>query len=296
MSIRISYYPGCSGKGTSSEYETSTTGVCQALDVDLVEIPDWSCCGSTPAHTVNHVLSSALSARNLTLAEQEGFDTVTTPCPSCLSNLKIAEHKMRKESFREAVNELLDQPYGGGVDTKSVLQVLVENVGLDKVRERVKTPLEGLKVACYYGCIMNRPPEVMDFDDHEHPMAMDNLMEAIGAEVIPFPLKVECCGASFGIPQQNIVTTLSGKLLEVAKGLGVDALVTACPLCQMNLDLRQGQINAAQGTQHSLPIFYFTQLMAKAFDLSDAVQGMKRLIVNPQKALAKIGQADKEIA
>ncbi len=290
--ISISYYPGCSGNGTSLEYERSTAGVCEALDVDLVEIPDWSCCGSTPAHTVNHVLSCALSARNLALVSEMGLDTVTTPCPSCLSNLKMAEHKMHKESFRESTNAILDTAYEGGVETKSVLQVLYENVGTEAIAKRVKKPLEGLKVACYYGCILNRPPEVMDFDDHEHPMAMDHLLEAVGAEVVPFPLKVECCGASFGIPKREIVTKLSGKLLEAAESLEVDALVTACPLCQMNLDLRQGQINAAHGTNYTIPIFYFTQLMAKAFDLTSEIQGLNRLIVNPKTALAKIGKVE----
>lgn len=294
--IRISYYPGCSGQGTSLEYETSTVGVCEALDVDLVELSDWSCCGSTPAHTVNHLLSCALSARNLSLAADEGFDTVTTPCPSCLANLKVAEHKMHKDSFREATNELLDSPYQGGVETKSVLQVLAEDVGYERVAARVKKPLSGLKVACYYGCIMNRPPEVMDFDDHEHPMAMDRLMEAVGAEVVPFPLKVECCGASFGIPQQKIVTTLSGKLLEAARSVGADAVVTACPLCQMNLDLRQGQINSVNNTNYNLPVFYFTQLMAMAFDLGDDVQKMARLIVDPSEALAKVGKVAEDAA
>jgi heterodisulfide reductase subunit B2 len=293
--VSIPYYPGCSGNGTSKEYEKSTRGVCTALDVELLEIPDWSCCGSTPAHTVNHVLSSALSSRNLAIVSKMGYDTVTTPCPSCLSNLKTAEHKMHKESFREQTNAILDEPYEGNVETKSTIQVLIENVGLERVAARVKKPLEGLRVACYYGCIMNRPPEIMDFDDPEHPVAMDRLLEAVGAEVVPFPLKVECCGASFGITRRDIISKLSGRLLEVADSLDIDALVTACPLCQMNLDLRQGQINADNGTKYKIPIFYFTQLMAEAFDLPKKDIDMKRLVVNPKPALAKIGQVAEKI-
>ncbi|MCF8067078.1 MAG: CoB--CoM heterodisulfide reductase iron-sulfur subunit B family protein [Desulfobacterales bacterium] len=288
--MTIPYYPGCSGKGTSKEYDLSTLGICEALGVDLVEIPDWNCCGSTPAHTVNHVLSCALSARNLALVSKMGFNEVTTPCPSCLTNLKVAEHKMHKESFRAETNALLDIPYEDDVEAKSVLQILYENVGTEAVAARVKKPLEGLRVACYYGCIMNRPPEVMDFDDPEHPMAMDHLMEALGAEVIPYPLKVECCGASYGITRRDIVSKLSGKLLEVAESLGVDAVVTACPLCQMNLDMRQSQINTDNGTNYNIPVFYFTQLMAKAFDLSYRIQGLNKLIVSPKTALARIGK------
>ncbi len=186
MSPAYAYYPGCSGLGTSMEYEQSTRAICEALDVNLVDIPDWSCCGSTPAHTVDHTLSCALAARNLGLVEKMGLDTVITPCPSCLTNLKTAVHRMGDEEFMRRVNSLLDEPVGNTVRVKSVLQALIEDVGPEKLAERVVRPLSGLRVAPYYGCIMNRPPEVMEFDDHENPVAMDRLMEAIGAEVAPF--------------------------------------------------------------------------------------------------------------
>jgi len=218
-----------------------------------------------------------------------GYDSVTTPCPSCLTNLKMAEHKMHKDEFRSAVNDLLDVPYQGGVETKSVLQVLIEGVGADRVADAVKTSLEGIKVACYYGCSMTRPPEVMDFDDPEHPMAMDQLMEACGAEVVAYPLKVECCGASFGSTRKDIVAKLSGKLLSVAEALEVDALVTACPLCHLNLDLRQVQINMINKTRYQLPVFYFTQLMGLALGLDKKTLGLKKLAVNPEPVLAKLG-------
>jgi len=286
--LSIPYYPGCSGTGTSLEYDLSTRAVCKALGVNLVDIPDWSCCGSTPAHTVNHVLSSALSARNLQLAAKMGYDAVTTPCPSCLTNLKSAGHKLHKPEFREKVNALLDESYQGNVDTQPVLQVLWEKVGTDAVAEKVTKKLTGMKVACYYGCIMNRPPELMDFDDHEHPMVMDRLMEAAGADVLPFPLKVECCGASFGITRKDIVTKLSGRLLAAAAELQVDALVTACPLCQMNLDLRQPQVEKACGTVYDIPVFYYTQLLGIAMGLSKKELGLEKLAVSPDKALAKV--------
>lgn len=289
--VSIPYYPGCSGTGTSKEYDLSTRSVCKRLGIELVDMPDWSCCGSTPAHTVNHVLSSALSARNLAIAAGMGYDTVTTPCPSCLTNLKAAEYKMHKEDFREQVNQLLDKPLDKNVVTKSILQVITEEAGPAVVKDLVKRPLQGMKVACYYGCIMNRPPKVMLFDDHEHPMAMDNLMEALGAEVLPFPLKVECCGASFGVTRRDIVTRLSGRLLAAAVGIGADAVVTACPLCQMNLDLRQGQVNADNGTHFDIPVFYFTQLMGFALGLGESELGMGKLVTNPFKVLDKALEA-----
>ncbi|WP_320170990.1 CoB--CoM heterodisulfide reductase iron-sulfur subunit B family protein [Maridesulfovibrio sp.] len=292
-SLKVAYYPGCSGTGTSMEYDMSTRAVCAELGIELAEIPDWSCCGSTPAHTVDHALSSALSARNLQLVESMNLDTAITPCPSCLTNLKTAEHRMQKDSMREKVNKLLDKPYNGGVTTKSVLQVMVEDLGLDAIKKKTIKPLKGLKVAAYYGCIMNRPPEVMNFDDPEHPMAMDNIMTAMGATVLPFPLKVECCGASFGIPRKDVVMKLSGKLLDAAEGLGIDALVTACPLCQMNLDLRQSQINSATGARHNIPIFYYTQLMGLALAIGEKELGLDKLCVSPRNAINAIGREEK---
>lgn len=291
-SLNYAYYPGCSGTGTSIEYDMSTRAVCSALDIRLNDIPEWSCCGSTPAHTVDHTLSSALSARNLSLVEGMGLETAITPCPSCLTNLKTSGHRMEQEDFREKVNKLLDKPYSGEVSTKSVLQILVEDLGVEGIKKKVVKPLKGLKVAAYYGCIMNRPPEVMDFDDPEHPMAMDNIMKALGATVVPFPLKVECCGASFGIPRKDMVMKLSGKLLDTAEDVGAEAIVTACPLCQMNLDLRQGQINSATGASHSIPVFYFTQLMGLALGLSEKELGIDKLCVNPHTALDAIGREE----
>ncbi|SMF00135.1 CoB--CoM heterodisulfide reductase iron-sulfur subunit B family protein [Desulfovibrio gilichinskyi] len=289
-SLTYAYYPGCSGTGTSIEYDMSTRAVCEELGITLTEIPDWSCCGSTPAHTVDHTLSSALSARNLALVERMNLDTAITPCPSCLTNLKTATHRMEKDGFRDKVNKLLDTPYNGGVATKSVLQILVEDMGLEALKNKTVKPLKGLKVAAYYGCIMNRPPEVMNFDDPEHPMAMDNILTALGATVLPFPLKVECCGASFGIPRKDIVMSLSGKLLDAAKDIGADALATACPLCQMNLDLRQGQINSAGGTNFNIPVFYYTQLIGLALGLSEKELGIDKLCVSPRKVINAIGR------
>lgn len=289
-SLTYAYYPGCSGTGTSIEYDMSTRAVCAELGITLTDIPDWSCCGSTPAHTVDHTLSSALSARNLALVEKMNLDTAITPCPSCLTNLKTATHRMEKDAFRNKVNNLLDTPYNGGVATKSVLQILVEDMGLEALKDKTVKPLKGLKVAAYYGCIMNRPPEVMNFDDPEHPMAMDNILKALGATVLPYPLKVECCGASFGIPRKDIVMSLSGKLLDAAKDIGADALATACPLCQMNLDLRQGQINSAGGTNHKIPVFYYTQLIGLALGLSEKELGIDKLCVSPRKVINAIGR------
>ncbi len=290
-SLTFAYYPGCSGQGTSIEYDKSTRAVCKALGIELVDIPDWSCCGSSPAHTVDHILSAALSARNILQAEDMDVQGIITPCPSCLTNLKVASHRMRDEQFKEKVDDLLNEPCRNDLPIMSVLQVIYEKLGPKALAAKVTNPLKGLKLAPYYGCIMNRPPEVMDFDDCENPVAMDHLMEAVGAEVMPFPLKVECCGASFGVARNDVVTKLSGKLLDVAADCGAAAMVTACPLCQMNLDMRQDQINRANKSSHKMAVFYYTQLIGKALGLSDASLMLDKLCVDPGHLFREIETA-----
>lgn len=294
--LNYAYYPGCSSTGTSLEYDMSSRTICSALGINLVEVVDWNCCGSTPAHTVDHTLSAALSARNLDQVASMGFDSCVSTCPSCIANLKTARHRMKDADFRDNVNKLLDKPADIQVETKSVLQILVEDYGIENIKKKVVKPLTGLTVGAYYGCILNRPAELMQFDDREHPMAMDNIMEALGATVVPFPLKVECCGASHGIPRKDVVMRLSGKLLDKAQEIGAMALVTACPLCQMNLDMRQKQINKANGSTHAMPIFYFTQLMGLALGLSEKEMGIGKLVVSPRAVLDSIEPNLKEKA
>lgn len=288
--LRYAYYPGCSGQGTSLEYETSTRAVCEALGIELVEIPDWSCCGSSPAHTVDHRLSCALAARNLAQAELvQGASAILTPCPSCLMNLKTAARKLAKPDFAADVFKILEKPVTNTLPVKSTLQAIFEDIGPDALRPKVLKRLEGLRLAPYYGCLMNRPAEVMDFDDQENPTAMDQLLEAVGADVAPFALKTECCGASFGVARQDMVERMSGKLLDLAAVNAAKAMVTACPLCQMNLDLRQGQINSANNTNHEIPVFYFTQILGLALGIDEKTLGLGKLAVSPRKVLAEAG-------
>lgn len=290
--MKLAYYPGCSGQGTSAEYERSTRAVCTALGITLEEIPDWSCCGSSPAHACDHVLSAALSARNLSLAAARGADRVGTPCPSCLANLKTARHRMEDEGFRGKVNSLLDDPCPEALpEAVSILQVLVEDYGLDAIAAKVKKPLGGLKIACYYGCLMSRPAEIMHFDNPENPMAMDNIMTALGAEVVTFPMKTECCGAAMGIPRRDISARLSGRLLETARAYGADAVVVACPLCHMNLDLRQDQAAKASKSVFNMPVLYFTQFLGLALGLSSGELGLDKLCVSPAGLLQKMQSA-----
>lgn len=286
------YYPGCSGAGTSAEYDSSSRAVCEALGVKLVDVPDWNCCGSTPAHTVDQYLSAALSARNLVQSEELGLDHMITPCPSCLKNTHNAVEHMRDPAFRAGVDRLTQRPLQREHKVTSVLQVLLEEVTPEAIAKQVKKPLKGLKVVCYYGCLMTRPGRSMNFDDEEIPTSLDKIMEAAGATVLPFSFKVECCGGSFGIPRNDVTARLGGRIMEMAQATGADAVVAACPLCQMNLDMRQGQINSKNSLNIKMPIFYYTQLLGVALGIDEKKLRFEKLIVDPKPVLAKIGKEE----
>ena len=289
----LGYYPGCSGLGTSAEYDISTRAVATALNLRMEDIQDWSCCGSTPAHTIDHSLSTALSARNFAQAEEQGITDVVTPCPSCLKNLRTAITRMKDPHIGPKAEKLLGRSLKEEHTVRSVLQVLHEDIDRETVKAQVTTPLKGLKVVPYYGCLMSRPADLMRFGDPENPMAMDDLLEAAGATVLPFPLKVECCGAAMGIPCNEAVTRLSGKIVDLAASLGADVIAVACPLCQMNLDMRQGQIEKAARKKYTLPVMYYTQLLGLAFGLPRDLLGLKKLIVDPAPVLEKLAGTKK---
>jgi heterodisulfide reductase subunit B2 len=276
------YYPGCSLEGTAAEYDTSLRLVFKALDVKIEEPPDWSCCGSTPAHTVDHVFAAALAARNLAIVEKMKVHTVTTPCPSCLTVLKRAHLKMARDAaFKTEVNSLLDEPYECGADAKSSLQIIYEDVGLEAIASKVTHVLPDMKVAPYYGCILSRPRDVAQFDDPENPVSMDKVLSAVGVEVRDYAFKLECCGAAFGVPKREMVNQLTYKVLDMALDAGANCIAVACPLCQQNLDLRQGQVNRAMGSSFKIPVLYFTQIMGLAYGYSPKELGIDKLIVNP---------------
>lgn len=278
---RYAYYPGCSLEGTAKEYDLSIRAVLDVLGVSITEPDDWSCCGSTPAHTVDHVLAAALAARNLRIVEKTGLGTVTIPCPSCLAAFRRAHLGMTaNKAFKTRVNELLDEPYEGGVEAKSTLQILYENIGLEAIAAKVTHKLPGLKVAPYYGCILNRPPDVAQFDDPENPIAMDKVLEAVGVQVADFAFKTECCGAAFGVPKKQMVNRLTSKVLTMAIDAGANCIAVACPLCQQNLDLRQAQVNKTMGSAFKIPVLYFSQIMGLAYGCSPKELGMDKLVVS----------------
>jgi heterodisulfide reductase subunit B len=236
--ITLSYYPGCSLKTGSKFYETSIRKVFWTYGIDLQEIDDWSCCGASAAHTVDEEIAHALVGRNLALAEKRDVPFFA-PCSACYSRSKITNDTLRIDSvLQDKVNSAI-RPLEctGSLEIKNIIEVLDEHVGLSAIVRTRRFDLPGLKVVPYYGCVLTRLMRVKPYDDRENPESMDRLLEALGVEVLPWPFKMECCGASKTLTDKDMTVRLSERIVDRAVQAGADAIVTPCPLCQMNLDL-----------------------------------------------------------
>ena len=281
-----SFFPGCSMESTAQDFHMSTLAVAEALGVRLEEIPDWTCCGSTPAHSTDGLLAASLAARNLAIAEDLGQDVVVC-CAACYSRLAAANHVVAEnDNVRAQVAETIGKDFRGTVKVSHFMQVLRDEIGASEIRDSVVRSLGGLKVACYYGCLLTRPRELSILDDSEDPQLMDELLRVAGAEPIEWPYKTECCGASFSISRTSTVKKLCRDILEMAKDSGAECIAVACPLCQSNLDLRQSDIEETAG-EIGLPVFYFTQLLGLALGLSESALGISKLMVDPTQVLSR---------
>lgn len=281
--MKVSYYPGCSLHSTGIEYDESTQQVCQALDIELDELKDWNCCGAGSAHCTDEVLSLELPARNLAIAEEAGLDLVI-PCAACFLRFKVTE-----KHIREGKEPAIDTPYQGKVPVKHLLDFLCEEKHIKSIKEKVKKPLAGLKVVCYYGCLITRPPKITDAIKYENPQAMDELLNFLGAETLPWAYKTECCGGSLLLSRPDIVVKLTGKLIQKAEEIGADCIATACPLCQANLDTKQKEISKDLKREVKFPSFYFTELLGLALGCEEASKWIGRHIVNPNDLLKSKG-------
>lgn len=283
--MKYAFFPGCSMESTAEDFKMSTLAVAKALKIELEEIPDWTCCGSTPAHATDPLLAAALPARNLAAARSMGTDVVTC-CAACYSRLAAANLTMKDDpALRAQVAESIGEDYAGDVRVRHFLQVLSDDIGIGEVRDSIERNLGGIKVACYYGCLLTRPKELSILPDSEDPQLMEGILSAAGADCIEWPYKTECCGASFSITRTETVKRLSGEILRMAKDSGAECIAVACPLCQANLDMRQSDIEAATGEKIGLPVFYFTQLLGLALGLSQRELGIDRLMTDPTAVL-----------
>jgi heterodisulfide reductase subunit B len=273
----ISYYPGCSLHATGIEFHLSTKAVAEKLGLNLVELEGWKCCGTSPAHNTNHYRSIKLPMETLAIAQDMGHSYMTMPCAACFSRFRIAMHEVQQDpELRQRIAQEIGSEYTGGVKVDSLLTTITDRVGYDAAAKPVVKSLAGLKVVCYYGCLLTRPPDVTGEEHYEYPTNMDRLVEVLGAEALDWAYKTDCCGGSLSLSTLEIALDLSHKILKNAQDVGADLIATACPLCHANLDLRQKQINDEYGEDLHTPILYFTQLMGVAYGLSPKVLGLDK--------------------
>ena len=259
-----------------------------ALGIELIEPKGWTCCGSTPAHHTDRILSLALPAANLLLAKKMGLDMVVF-CAACYNRMKVANYEIQTNpKVRKEISDSLGEDYDGSVNVLHFVEVLVKDIGMKKLQEAFTHSLDGLKVCNYYGCLFVRPKEATNFDDPENPTIMDSLVTIMGGESIDWPHKVECCGGGFALTRTDIVIELSNSILGMAKAAGAECMAVACPMCQVNLDLRQSDINKVKHSSHNIPIVYITQLVGLCLGISPEKLGMDKCVVSPKPIIEAV--------
>jgi heterodisulfide reductase subunit B len=273
--MNLGYYPGCSLHGSSDDYQQSLKACLGALGVSLKELDDWICCGATAAHTLNRKLSIALPARNLALAARQGCDELLAPCSMCSLQLKKARKAMAEDLALSAEMATIVEAKPGGARVLNLIEAL-ERVGLETIKTAVKTPLKDFKVACYYGCLLTRPPKVAEFDDCEQPESMERIVSALGATPVAWNYKTECCGAGMTMASEETVLELSHKILADAAAHGAQSIAVACPMCHVNLDMKQSAIEARYGSRYGMTIYYLCDLVGLALGLTPRALGINR--------------------
>ncbi|GBE57972.1 succinate dehydrogenase/fumarate reductase iron-sulfur subunit [bacterium BMS3Abin01] len=282
VSTAYSYYPGCSLTSSATEYDISFRKVVEALGIQLDELEDWNCCGASPApHHKAETLGVLLPGRNLHIAGAS-HDAIVAPCAGCYNRLKYAQYKLAgDQDIREQTSEVFQAEVRYQTEVLNIVQMLNREITPEALRERSQGRLANIRIGAYYGCLLTRPADILGFDSPRDPRKMRPLMEATGAEVPHFPFKTECCGSYMGLARKDILLKASHRIIEVAVSTGLDALVTACPLCHQNLDLRQEQINKAMGTSLRMPVLYFSQLIGLAMGISPEELELDALVVQP---------------
>lgn len=276
--MKVGYYPGCSLTGGSREYHESVTALAKAFNIELVQIPDWNCCGSTAAHNLNKTLSLSLPARNLGLAEKNGLDEIVVPCAACYNRLTTTQNELNHDKkLKDDISGVIGMPLGGKTEILNVIQFMQKYI-LPSIPEKTKKPFS-FNVACYYGCLLVRPQKEVKFDRAEDPRSMDEIAAAAGAMPVEWPFKTECCGAGLTMSKTDTVARLSGKIVREAVERKAEAIVVACPMCQSNLDMRRPEINRATGMKLDIPVIYITQLVGLAAGLDKKELGLQRHFV-----------------
>lgn len=286
--MKYAYYPGCSAHSTARDMHESAVAVAGALGIDLVEPAGWTCCGATAAHQTDRVLAASLPAANLLKVQDMGLDMVAN-CAACYNRMKVANHEVLTDpAMRKKVSDAVGRDYDGSVKVRHIVEVLLEDVRLDTIKDALKLSLNGLQVACYYGCLLVRPHEVMNFDDSENPTSLDRLVTAMGGISLDWPHKVECCGGGLSMSRTDVVVSLTDSIVGMAKAAGAQCIAVSCPMCQINLDMRQQDIEKQTGTRHDMPVLYVTQLLGLCLGVSPDQLGLNKLMVSPASVIERI--------
>ncbi|HEY9607546.1 MAG TPA: CoB--CoM heterodisulfide reductase iron-sulfur subunit B family protein [Allocoleopsis sp.] len=287
--MKYSYYPGCSLHTTAKEFDLSTKVVMQELGIELEELQDWSCCGGSVAAGVSHDVGMAMAARNVALAQKQNLDLLAS-CSGCYNKSARAAKALENETEKDRINAILSEMgisvSDYNIRVRNVVDVLAHDVD---IASRIKKPLQGLKVACYYGCLLTRPSDITGWDSPVFPMSMDNLAQICGAEVVDFRSKTKCCGGPILVSKQEVALELTKKLLDEAKSLEADCIVLACPLCSTNLELRQSDIEKKYNVPYNLPILYITEIIGLALGIKPRKLGLNKHIVSAKPVLDKLG-------
>ncbi len=275
----FAYYPGCALHGSSNDYERSVRACLGALNASLKELDDWICCGATAAHSLNHKLAVALPARNLAIAERDGADGMLAPCPMCSAQLlKAAQSLQNDAALRKEMSEIVELPVVGSTKVLNLIEVF-QQLGLDSLKASAKNSLAEYKPACYYGCLLTRPPEVLRFDDCEQPSSMETILSALGAAPVEWNYKTECCGGGMTMAREETILDLSNKILGDAVAHGANCVVVACPMCHVNLDMKQADVERASAVAYGLPIYYLSDLVGLALGLAPSALGVDKHFV-----------------
>jgi heterodisulfide reductase subunit B len=293
-------YPGCSLASSAKAYMESLNAILEPLEIHLEEVADWNCCGATEYLGINLIPAYSLIARNLALAarqsaaQMDSTRTIVAPCSACYLNLAKADYYMQERpALGVKVNEALEagglQYKPGTLDVRHLIDVLVYDIGLETIRSKVTRPLNGLRVAPYMGCMLPRPDYQHRWSDHEHPTELDDLLRALGAEVIDYPLTTSCCGGHMTQIGPETAFELIRRLVADAEERGAHLMATVCPMCQLNIDAYQGEMNHYFGTDYHMPILFFTQLMGLAFGKEPDALGIGTELVSSRNALANVG-------
>ncbi len=282
--MKLFYYPGCTVKTKAKNLEASAVAAMKELDIELVEIASWNCCGTVFGMSTDDLLHQLAPLRNLLRVQEQGGDKVTTMCSMCFNTLKRANHLIREDEEKKKLlaDFMIEEPvrYEGEVEVLHLLEVLRDVVGFEELKEKVKVPLKGLKLDPYYGCMLTRPPEI-GLDNLENPTIMEDFLRTLGAEVVRDPMKTECCGSYHTVNAVDVVVDRGYGILNSALKRGADAMVLSCPLCDYNMDHRQREIVQKYVDFPGIPVFYFTQLLAVALGLEVAINHFDLNYVDP---------------